>query len=275
MHDVPGRISVEGFSVAYGHKQVIDSVTTSFEPGRITGLVGPNGSGKSTLLRAIAGVQGDITAGRALIDGRSIGEYPRRERVRKLAMVAQHESVSTAMTPRHIIELGILTGRGLFAELTDDDRREVERSIEHSDIAPIADRPWNHLSGGERQRTQLARAMAQRADVLVLDEPTNHLDLHHRHRLLARLEHQARDHGLCVVIAVHDLDLAARYCQHVVVLEGGRVRAEGAPRQALSRALLADVFGIEARLRDGDAGAVSLEVTGTIANWQSEEHAAS
>lgn len=272
---MPGWISVEDFSVSYGPKTVIHSVTTSFEPGRITGLVGPNGSGKSTLLRAIAGVQGEITGGQALIDGRRITDYPRRQRVRKLAMVAQQEAVSTAMTPRHIIELGILTGRGLFAQLTDDDRREVERSIEHSDISSIAHRPWNQLSGGERQRTQLARAMAQRADVLVLDEPTNHLDLHHRHRLFARLEGEARSHGLCVVVAVHDLDLAARYCEHLVILEAGRVKAEGPPKESLSLALLAEVFGIDARLREGAGGVVSLEVAGAVDGWRAEQHTAS
>lgn len=257
-------IDIEAVGVKLGGTRIIDGISTVFRRGQINVLVGPNGSGKSTLRAAVVGTHAHF--GSITIDGRPLADYPRRQRVEKVSLVAQNERVDTDLSVKQIVELGVLLRHGAFGSLTAADTAEVERAIEHSALSALKDRPWNSLSGGEQQRTQLARALAQQAQCVILDEPTNHLDIHHRIRLMEQLQHQAYHHGACVVIALHELDLAARFADHLVVMRAGHIVAQGPPAQALTESTLAEVFGIRARLkRCGKA--VSLVVDEAVSDW--------
>ncbi|MDO5077099.1 ABC transporter ATP-binding protein [Corynebacterium sp.] len=257
-------IELRDASVAYGPKTVVSNVSFTCAPGTVTALVGPNGCGKSTLLRAIAGVHqygGDIT-----INGASLASYPRRERVHQLAFVAQYTESETDLTVRHIVSLGRVAGKGPWASMTQHDRDVVARSLADVDIEHLADRPWSRLSGGEKQRSHVARALAQDAQTLVLDEPTNHLDIHHQYELMDLCANLAHERDVCVLAAIHDLGLAARFCDHIVVLHQGGVLDQGPPREVLNAENLRRVFRIDAQLRVSEAGIVGLECAGTIAH---------
>ncbi|WP_344748464.1 ABC transporter ATP-binding protein [Streptosporangium vulgare] len=203
--------------------------------GRFTGLIGPNGSGKSTLLRLLAGLLRP-RAGTVLLDGRRLGELPRREVARRLAVVAQEVSTDIDMTVADVVALGRIPHRSPLALIGRDDlrdARETEEALERCGLAGWGGRRWSTLSGGERRRVGIARALAQRPTELLLDEPTNHLDIHHQLDLLRMLSRAPAT----VVAALHDLNLAARYCDHLLLLEAGRLVASGPPRRGPDRTL--------------------------------------
>ncbi|MDO5097901.1 MAG: ABC transporter ATP-binding protein [Corynebacterium sp.] len=247
-------IELKAIAVSRGKNQVLTDVSTTFEPGKFTALIGANGCGKSTLLRAVAGVadyQGSL-----MVHGRELREIPRKNRVQNLAFVAQHTDVDTELSVEQIVMLGRMAGRGLWASATTNDAEVVATVMEQTDIAHLAHRRWTQLSGGERQRTQVARALAQDSDCLILDEPTNHLDLHHQFALMDVLQELAHDRHICVVAALHDLSLAARYCDAVTVLADGNKVASGDPREVLTTKLLAETFRVTGQLIDTDTGPV-------------------
>lgn len=255
-------IELRDASVAYGPKTVVSGVNFTCTPGTVSALVGPNGCGKSTLLRAIAGVH--QYGGGISINGAALASYPRRERVRQLAFVSQYTDSETDLTVRQIVSLGRVAGKGPWASMTQHDRDVVAQSLADADIEHLADRPWSRLSGGEKQRSHVARALAQDAQTLVLDEPTNHLDIHHQYELMDLCVKLAHERGVCVLAAIHDLGLAARFCDHIVVLHQGGVLDQGPPLEVLRPENLRRVFSIDAQLRVSEAGIVVLECAGTV-----------
>lgn len=255
---------LDNVGVRIARKQIVSAVSARLSTGSITALVGPNGSGKSTLISALSGNR--AFSGSIRVDGRPLATLSRRERVAKLSLVAQNERVDTDLTVRQIVELGVVVGHGAFASMSHAEETAVSEAIGGAGLSGLSDRRWNSLSGGEQQRTQLARAMAQGAESLILDEPTNHLDIHHRIRLLRHLEEHAHEHGACIVIALHDLDLAARFADQVLVLREGRIRIQGTPEEALTPTILEQVFGIRARLR-AQGKAISLEIDDAVQGW--------
>lgn len=222
-----------------GH-QVLADVSLDCTAGRITGILGPNGSGKTTLLRVLAGLlrpdEGEVWLGED-----AVATLRPRERARRLAFVEQHATTVLDLGVREVVELGRVPHRPFLAGRRHADRPVVEEAMAAAGVAHLADRRWATLSGGERQRTQLARALAQQAGVLLLDEPTNHLDLRHQLEFLERV----RGSGLTVVAALHDLELAAAYCEDLVVLEAGRVVAGGPTTDVLRPRLVAEVWGVD------------------------------
>ncbi|MDT0202186.1 ABC transporter ATP-binding protein [Nocardioides sp. AE5] len=221
--------------------------------GRVA-LVGPNGSGKSTLLRALTGVDRPH-AGEVLLKGRPLASFTARERARQMAVVSQHEAPPADLLVRELVALGRLPHRSPWSSEPVDDHAMA--ALERLDLAHFADRAVDQLSGGELRRVLLARALAQDVDLLVLDEPTNHLDLRHQHELLATV----RDLDVTVIAAIHDLHLAARYLDEVVVLHQGRVHGVGDPEEALSAERVAEVFGVHvARVRHPVTGRLHLLV---------------
>ncbi|GGL93677.1 ABC transporter ATP-binding protein [Streptomyces fumigatiscleroticus] len=225
---------------------IVDGITFAPRPGETVGLLGPNGSGKSTLLRLLAGVLRP-TAGVVSLDGRPLSEAGRRATARRIATVEQHAHTQTELTVRDVVALGRIPHRRAWAAASSADARAVTAALERTGLTDRAAQSWHTLSGGERQRTQIARALAQEPRELLLDEPTNHLDIQHQLDLLDLVA------GLPVttVIALHDLNLAAMYCDRLLVLKEGRAVAEGSPASVLTPSLIARVYGVRAEVTHG------------------------
>lgn len=236
------EIRVESVSWSAGDTTILDAVSCVAPAGRVTGLIGPNGSGKTSLLSTIARLIRPDN-GRVEIHGEVAAEMDRREFARTVALVEQHSATELDLTVEQIVELGLIPHRrGWARPLSSVPDSTVADALGLTGIAALRHRRWHSLSGGEKQKTQLARAFAQRPCVLLLDEPTNHLDVSASLELLDLI--RARD--LTTVAALHDLNLAATYCDHLVILCGGRVVAEGPTETVLTSELLADVYGLDA-----------------------------
>ncbi|MFD6142243.1 ATP-binding cassette domain-containing protein [Promicromonospora sp. NPDC060271] len=242
---------------------VLDDVGVVAPAGAVTGLLGPNGSGKSTLLRVLAGVQ---QAGRATspsdggaaapssgperaadpattFDGADLRALPRRERARLLALVEQDASTDLPLSVLDAVLLGRIPHRSLLAGDSDADRAAAHAALAAAGAAELGDREVGTLSGGERQRVHMARALAQQPRLILLDEPTNHLDIAAQLHAMRVLRDLAAD-GVTVVAALHDLNLAAATCDHLVLLDQGRVVAAGPVSDVLVPAVLEPVYGV-------------------------------
>ncbi|ANH40256.1 Iron(3+)-hydroxamate import ATP-binding protein FhuC [Nocardioides dokdonensis FR1436] len=230
------------WSAPQREQPVLDTVTLQCRPGRVTGLLGPNGSGKTTLLHVAAGLRRP-DAGSVRLDGVDVHRMRARQRARRLALVEQHAATGLALTVRQVVELGRTPYRSRLGSgpVRGEDAAAVAEAMALARVEHLADCDWARLSGGERQRTQLARALAQQPALLLLDEPTNHLDLGHQLDFLERV----RGRGLTTLAALHDLELAAGFCDDVVVLDGGRVRAAGPVAEVLTPDLVAEVYGVD------------------------------
>ncbi|QIK83203.1 ABC transporter ATP-binding protein [Sanguibacter sp. HDW7] len=223
-------------------RRIVDDVSFRAPAGAITGLLGPNGSGKSSLLRLVAGVT-RAEAGTTTFDEADLATLGRRERARVAAFVEQDASADRSLTVADAVELGRLPHRGWFAAPSTEDEAAVSTALARAGALDLADRDLGTLSGGERQRAHVARALAQEPRLLLLDEPTNHLDVAAQRELLTLLAGLADD-GTTVLTALHDLTLAAAWCDHVVVLDGGRVVAEGPVEEVLVPDVVEAVWGV-------------------------------
>ncbi|MEW2482991.1 ABC transporter ATP-binding protein [Mycobacterium sp. NPDC049093] len=227
---------------------VLDGVTVDPAPGSTVGLLGPNGSGKSSLLRLLAGLDRP-DSGAVQLDGRDLHRMSRRAVARRVAMVGQHADTDLDIAVRDVVRLGRIPHSSVFGG-GGDDTVAVVAALSATGLDGMADRLWHTLSGGERQRVQIARALAQEPSELLLDEPTNHLDIAHQLEILALI----RTLDVTAVVALHDLNLAAMFCDHVVMLSAGRVVAAGSPVAVLTEDLVADVYGVQCRITVDDAG---------------------
>ncbi|KUN89192.1 ABC transporter ATP-binding protein [Streptomyces griseoruber] len=220
---------------------ILDGVSLAPRPGTVTGLLGPNGSGKSTLLRLLAGVLAPAS-GTVTLDGRPLERVGRRAVARRVAVVEQQADTQVALTVLDVVRLGRVPHRRAWAPASAGDEEAVRSALARTGLADKAARPWQTLSGGERQRVQIARALAQQPRELLLDEPTNHLDIQHQLALLDLIT----ELRLTSVVALHDLNLAAMYCDRLLVLRRGRVVAGGTPEEVLTEELIAEVYGVRA-----------------------------
>ncbi|APC35298.1 histidinol phosphatase [Nocardiopsis dassonvillei] len=239
-------LHAERVSRLIGGGLVLDGVTLAPRPGETVGLLGPNGSGKSTLLRLLSGVLAP-SAGVVALDGTPLDRTARRAVARRVAAVEQNAHTQTELTVRDVVALGRVPHRRAWTPMSAADADAVAAALERTGLTGTADRSWHTLSGGERQRAQIARALAQEPSELLLDEPTNHLDIQYQLDLMELVA------GLPVttVIALHDLNLAAMYCDRLLVLCGGRVVAEGMPPRVLTPALIEEVYGVRAEVEPG------------------------
>ncbi|GAU65743.1 ABC transporter ATP-binding protein [Streptomyces sp. NBRC 110611] len=237
------ELAVESVTLTAGARHLVREVSLTARPGEVVGLVGPNGSGKSSLLRAVYRVLRP-DAGCVRVDGADAWSLPVRRLARTLAAVVQDPGADLDLTVRQVVALGRSPHKRLLDGDTTEDARLVESALESVDAAGLADRPFDRLSGGERQRVLIARALAQQPSLLVLDEPTNHLDIRHRLAVLGIL----RRLPATVLVALHDLNLAAYYCDRLYVLNDGEVTASGTPAAVLTPDLLAEVYGVAAEV---------------------------
>ncbi len=241
-------LAFDRVTVRYGARVALRDVTMRAEPGEVLALAGPNGSGKSTLLRASIGLEGPdsgtIAVGESTLSGLSL-----RARARQVAWMPQEEPVGDNLPVPEYVRYGRYPHSARFVPPSAADDAVVLEALRLSGADELGDRLVWELSGGERQRVRFARVLAQQAPIVLLDEPTAHLDIGHQLDLLGRVRSIARDHRAAVVIALHDLNLAARFADRIVVLHRGRVAADGPPRAVLSPQLLSDVWGIASELR--------------------------
>jgi iron complex transport system ATP-binding protein len=243
-----------------GGTLILDGVSLTPRPGTVTGLLGPNGSGKSTLLRLLAGVVSPAS-GVVTLDARPLDQVGRRAVARRVAVVEQQAETQVALTVHDVIRLGRIPHRRSWTPASPAGEEAVREALDRTGLTAKAHRSWHTLSGGERQRVQIARALAQEPRELLLDEPTNHLDIQHQLSLLALVT----ELGVTSVIALHDLNLAAMYCDRLVVLSQGRVVACGSPYEVLTEDLIGDVYGVRATVtRSGPGDRPQVRFLGTL-----------
>ncbi|WP_447042274.1 ABC transporter ATP-binding protein [Streptomyces sp. DSM 118878] len=234
-------LHVDGLGVTVDGKSLVRDLSLDVADGEVVGLVGPNGSGKSTALRCVYRALRP-TAGTVRIGGDDITRLPMRRTAQLLAAMTQDGAVDLDFTVEEVVALGRAPHQRGNQALSGRERELCAAAMERLDIARLAKRGILTLSGGERQRVLLARALVQEPRVLVLDEPTNHLDIRHQVEILSHL----RGAGLTVLVVLHDLNLAAAACDRIGVLHEGRLVACGTPKDVLTEALVADVFGVRA-----------------------------
>lgn len=235
-------LAVERVTWSIGDALIIDGIDCTAPAGAVTGLIGPNGSGKSTLLRVLAAVQSP-DAGRVLHDGDDLLALGRRRRARRLAFVEQDAATDLPLSVLDAVLLGRIPHRSLLAGDSPADVAVAREALVRAGVAELADRSLGTLSGGERQRVHVARALAQETPLLLLDEPTNHLDISAQLSVMTVLRKLAAD-GVTVLTALHDLNLAAGSCDHVVLLAQGQVVAAGSVAQVLVPEVLEPVYGV-------------------------------
>jgi iron complex transport system ATP-binding protein len=226
-------------------REIVCGVNLALRPGELAVLVGPNGAGKTTLIRGLAGllpVQGSIE-----LDGRMLPAWSERERARRIAYLPQGNVFHWPMPVAAIVALGRYPHADAFSPLTAADHAVVAHALAVTATAPFSERPVTALSGGERARVALARALATEAPVLLVDEPIVSLDARHQLAVMALLRDTAHE-GRAVLAVVHDLALAARFADRVLVMQTGRIVADAPPAEALSAARIAEVFGVEAQM---------------------------
>lgn len=231
-------------TVAYDGHDVVSALSVEFTAGRVTALVGPNGSGKSTLLRATADLHRP-REGVVLLDGRDVTSLPARELARTLSFLPQAPLVPDGITVQELVEYGRYPHRGSFGRRRPEDVEAVDWALGVTNTLAFADRPVDQLSGGERQRAWIAMALAQRTRLLLLDEPTTYLDIRYQVEILDLVRGLVDEHGLTVVLVLHDLNQAAAYADRVVLLREGAIAASGTAREVLDRPTIADVFGLD------------------------------
>ncbi|MFH1909282.1 MAG: heme ABC transporter ATP-binding protein [Chloroflexota bacterium] len=234
-------LKIEGLSVSYGTRRVLHDVSLEVCSGEVLALIGPNGAGKSTLVRAVSGVI-PLLGGKIRTNGDDLAAIPPMQRARYLAVVPQAVSLPPAFTVWETVLMGRTPYLNFLGQASASDEERVQHALERVAALDLAERRVGELSGGEQQRVLLARALAQSTPILLLDEPTAHLDLQYQVNLMETVRQLAHCDGLAVLIALHDLNLAARYADRVALLVGGEIKAVGTPRQVLTPDLISAAY---------------------------------
>ncbi len=256
-------VSVREVSVTLGGARILDRISLELERGEWVTVIGPNGAGKSTLLRAVAGlVEVD---GRVEVDGADATQLARRELARRIALVPQVPEMPPEMTVAEYVLLGRTPYTGYFGRESRSDLDAADEALDRLDLVALADRRLGTLSGGERQRAVLARAIAQEAPLVLLDEPTSALDVGRAQLALELVDELRRGQGLTVLAAMHDLTLAGQYADRLLMLDGGRVVAEGRADEVLVPALVREHYGAEVRVvEEPGVGVVVVPVRASV-----------
>ena len=255
-------------------KALLERVRLHADQGQLVGLIGPNGAGKSTLLRAIAGVL-QPQEGAVWLEGEELESIPAREVAARMALVPQIAPDTHGFTARELVLMGRYPHLGRFEIEGAADEAIAREAMELTETEEFAERTLDTLSGGERQRVFVSRALAQQPRVLLLDEPTANLDVLHKLRVLD-LVRRLVDEGLTAVAAIHDLGMAARYCDRLVLLSGGRVLAEGAPEDVLVPDIIESAFGVRSAVyRDPATGSLAISLIEPADNGRAHAPSAS
>ncbi|MEH3088503.1 MAG: ABC transporter ATP-binding protein [Microbacterium arborescens] len=233
----------EGLTLAYGDRTIISGLDLRIPSGRITAIVGPNACGKSTLLRSMSRLLSP-RSGHVLLDGAEVHRMPAKELARTLGLLPQSPIAPEGITVSDLVGRGRNPHHGLFSRWTTGDDEAVAEALAATETLELADRAVDELSGGQRQRVWIAMALAQRTDLLLLDEPTTYLDVSHQIEVLDLLTDLNHGRGVTVVMVLHDLNLAARYSDHLVAMRDGRIITSGSAEDVLTAETIESVFGI-------------------------------
>ncbi|EPM5659821.1 Fe(3+) dicitrate ABC transporter ATP-binding protein FecE [Vibrio alginolyticus] len=239
-------LRTQNLSVAYGKQTIIPDLSLLIPQGKITALVGPNGCGKSTLLKTLVRIN-KPASGQVLYDDKPLSNYGDKRLARSLSLLPQILVSPEGITVRKLVEYGRSPYLSHWGRLSQQDKTLVEQAMQDTGVIEFADKPVESLSGGQRQRAWIAMVMAQDTDVVMLDEPTTYLDLSHQVELM-KLMRQMNDKGKTVVVVLHDLNQACRYCDHLVVLEKGQLVTQGTPQEVMTEGMLSSVFDLQARV---------------------------
>jgi iron complex transport system ATP-binding protein len=245
MTETEPRLSATGVTLGYGDRIVAEGLDFDVHTGVITTVIGPNGCGKSTLLRALGRLLRP-QSGQVLLDGKAIGSMRTRDVARVLGILPQTPTAPEGLTVADLVARGRHPHQSWIRQWSTGDADEVQRALEQTGIADLADRPLDELSGGQRQRAWISMALAQGTDILLLDEPTTYLDLAHSVEVLDLVDRLHEEMGRTVVMVLHDLNLAVRYSDQLVVMSAGKIVASGPPTDVISAELLGEVFGLDA-----------------------------
>lgn len=238
------NLQVNRLAFSYEDRQILKDISLHVAPGSFVGLIGPNGSGKSTILKHIYRALRPM-AGEILLDGERMEEMSYRRSAEKMAVVGQENEVPFDFQVKEIVAMGRNPHKRLFESDSGEDRRIVREALERIGMVELADRNYQHLSGGEKQRVLIARMLAQQAEFLILDEPTNHLDVRYQLQIFDLVKALP----VTVLAAVHDMNMAAAYCDYLYAIKDGRVALAGPPVQVLTEVNIREVFGVNADVR--------------------------
>ena len=242
------RLGAEGVTVGYGDRSVLENLDVTIPSGVITTIIGPNGCGKSTLLRTLSRLL-KPSSGTVVLDGGDIAKLKTKEVAKRLGLLPQAPSAPEGLTVADLVARGRHPHQSWLRQWSSDDDAVVARALAMTGVSDLAGRPVDTLSGGQRQRVWISMTLAQGTDLLLLDEPTTYLDLAHALEVIDLVDdlHEA---GRTVVMVLHDLNLAVRYSDHLIVMKSGAVLAQGHPRSVISSELLHEAFGLSARVID-------------------------
>ncbi len=237
------KLEMQGITLSYNHTPVVDKVSFQVVPGEMLGLIGPNGCGKTSIIKALSRVL-PLRSGKILLDGQDINGLSRSQMAKMIGVVPQNPLMPETFTVAEVVLLGRTPHLGLLRHESARDLKIVEWAMERTGISTLASRKIGELSGGERQRVTVARVLAQEPVAILLDEPTANLDINHQTAILDLIRDLCKERNLAVLIALHDLNLAAQYCDKLVILKGGRLFTEGTPRQVITAENILAVYGM-------------------------------
>ncbi|MFD1825396.1 ABC transporter ATP-binding protein [Mumia zhuanghuii] len=240
-------LRAEGVVAGYGGRDILHGITLDIPAGQVTTVIGPNGCGKSTLLRTLAGLLRPHK-GQVLLDGEPLSSIKPREVARTMAVLPQSPVAPEGMSVGDLVARGRQPYQPWYRQWSAEDERIVADAMAATGVEELADSALDELSGGQRQRAWIAMALAQDTDLLLLDEPTTHLDLAHAVEVMDLVVRLRRDTGRTIVVVLHDLNLAARYSDHLVVIDNGHVVTQGTPAEVIEPGLLAKAFGLSAHV---------------------------
>ncbi|MEI8352846.1 MAG: ABC transporter ATP-binding protein [bacterium] len=258
MSDMTPAIELKQVTARYHTKPVLQDVSLAIEAGDMVGVLGPNGAGKSTLFAVLSGLL-PPASGSAQLFGTDIHRIPPRERAHLVAVVPQDLDIPVPYTVEEVVMMGRTASLGRFSSPTAADHQSVERALVYTDVADIRRSPLNELSGGERQRAIVAMALAQEPRIILMDEATSHLDINHRLEIMQLVERLNRDNGVTVLMISHDLQIAAEFSRRLIVLDHGRLVADGPPAEVLTEDTLRRVYHCDVQVhQDPHSGGLSI-----------------
>ena len=239
-------LQAQQLDIGYGATRIVQDLSFSPPPGKVTALIGPNGCGKSTLLKAFARIL-TPQSGSLTLDGKAYRDLSARDLARKVAFLPQVLPIPEGVSVRQLVAYGRSPHNSLWGRLSGADQHSVEQALQRMELETLADRPLSDLSGGQRQRAWLAMILAQDAAIVLLDEPTTYLDISHQVELLDLMRALSAE-GKTVITVLHDINQACRYADHLAVMQAGRLVASGTPGDVLNAELVCRVFDVQVQI---------------------------